>query len=229
MANAFGGYDQQLMEEFRFQQGISCASTPKAQPTIVHVTDTTPHVVWTNELQYVVLELMVDGSLLIITRYNDVIKVPQHEYSMSNFDFRDYLLDDQTYHINICQPRPKSQRVQGSTVGLRFDDEQPPRDIIEEYHQKAYKLMYAKPPKQIIRKVPMDLQLHTSKPHRFTFWNFEQPTKEFYDCWYHSSNKWTPSYPDIFYCMFDKCNIHVINQDGTFPQGPVVIRPPIPH
>ena len=231
MASFYGGQDpyESIRGQFGFNQGINQTSSPKKKLLKVHVTDTTPHIVWTNELQYVILELMIDGTLLIITRFNDIIKVPESEYSIPTFDFRDYLVDERCFHLSSCDIKPKSQMVKGSTVGFHHPDECNPKDILEEYNLKAYNLMYGRPPKQIVRQVPQDLHLHTSKPHQFEFWNFDQPTKEFFDCWYHSTNKWSPNYQKTFYCIFDKCDIHLINQDGTFPPGPVLVRLPIPH
>jgi hypothetical protein len=191
----------------------------------VHVTDTTPHLVWTNDLQFVILELMPDGTLVIFTRRNDIIKVTPEQYSERDFDFLNYLVDE--FASQMTYPHSASRKPDeiGPNTGFTHPDAFNPLDIVEEFTYSIHKISYGCPPKQIVR-LPFALP---SNDQIYTFWNFEIPNKEFYDCWYHSSNKWEPNYAPMFFSLFKQCDIHLSQSDSAFPMGPVPIRLPIPH
>ena len=194
----------------------------------VHVTDTTPHLVWTNQMQFVLLELLPDGNLIIFTRNNDVIKVTPEQYSVPNFDFYNFLVDEYTTMVETPKTVPNTDLNPRSEMGLNHPDQFNPMDIIEEFTFTAHKLAYAKPPKQIIRTVA-PVPIPEQNADKLIFWNFELPNKEFYDCWYHTSNRWLPNYPTMYYSLYKQCDIHLAEHDGAFPTGPVPIRLPTPH
>ena len=196
----------------------------------VHVTDTTPHIVWTDQYKFVILELMTDGSLLLFTTNEDVIKVPAHHYQRPEFDFRDHLLDKS--HVRLDPSMYKhDMRVAPTdyvhTPSARYH--QTAGDVLEEFDNAYLRTTHPRPPAQILKRRPRDKRSDL-REKSFMFWNFSLPNIEFYDCWYHSSNVWTVNKPDKFYSVCPDIHIQPHeDEDDTFPNNYIMITCPAPH
>jgi len=193
----------------------------------VYVTDNTPHIVWTEDYKFVILELMTDGTLLLFTTNEDVIKVLPSEYKKSDFDFRDHLFDG---HLVRLDPKLVTNRcpLNYDLAGLPGVRKQPtPLDVIEEFDMSYYRLTHPKPPVKVIKRAPAEAK--TFYEQDFIFWNFDMPNMDFYDCWYHSTNYWLTNKPEKYYSVCSDINLKSHPGDDTFPSDFIFVTCPAPH
>ena len=200
-------------------------------PKPIGITDRNPHIVWTDTHQYVILQVQTDDNLYIFTNDNSVTKIRPVVYSRPDFDFRDFISEE---HLVTTFAKPdKYSRC------LTVDDQDPElgaatqygkqyRSLIGEFYDKTYLAVNAKDIKTIHRRSLKD-DSATNPTRRFTFRNFDEPNKEFYDCWYHPSNQWKVVPMEMFISYKTTCDIVVINDDHAFPPIGVMIRPPLAH
>ena len=196
---------------------------------IVSVTDNTPHIVWTDRYKFVILELMSDGTLLLFTTNEAVIKVLPSEYQKPDFDFRDYLFDEHLVRLDprITHPKicPRDYDL-GGLPGMKRH--QVPLDVIEEFDMSIYRLTHPKPPVKLIKRAPDD-DRRTTFEQDFIFYNFEMPNMDFYDCWYHSSNTWMVNKAEKFYSVCPDIHLKSHPEDDTFPSDFITVTCPAPH
>ena len=192
----------------------------------VFVTDTTPHIVWTDRYHFVILELMTDGNLLLFTSNNDVIKVPPRLYENVDFDFREFLVDDSTFFLD---DDPVLLTIHHNLHGLpSLKGKRTPLDIINEFEKAQHRLLNPQRPLPIIKRT-RPCNLPSEHAHDFIFWNFDIPHVDYYNAWYHSSNIWSLNKPTTYFSVDTHATIESHITDPTFPETPIAVAPPIPH
>ena len=197
----------------------------------VAITDFLPHLVWTDTHQFVILQIQTDGSLYIFTNDNSVTKIPSHVHSDPDFDFRECISEE--HGVSTFAKPNKFARC------LTIDEQDPAfaaalnygkqsRSVTGELYDSTYLALTNKPIKTIHRRSLKD-DSETNPERHFTFRNFDEPNKEFYDCWYHPSNQWKTAAIEMFMCYKTTADIIVVNDDTAFPPSGVMIRPPLAH
>ena len=220
--------------QYRFDSSVHHASrcfVYDDPPQPIAITDLNPHLVWCDTHQYVILQIQTDGSLYIFTNDNSVTKIPSSVYTRSDFDFRDFLSEE--HSVSTFAKPDKYSRC------LTVDESDPEfgaatqygkqyRSLIGEFRDKTNLAQNSKDLETIHRRSLKD-DSETNPIRRFTFRNFDEPNKEFLDCWYHPSNQWKLERMETFMCYKTSCNVIIVNIEPTFPPTGVMIRPPLPH
>ena len=200
-------------------------------PTPIGITDRTPHIVWTDTHQYVILQIQTDGSLYIFTNENTVTKIPSRVHSRDDFDFRECISEE--HDVRTFAKPDKFSRC------LTIDENDPElgaslkygkqcRSLIGEFHDKTYLALTNQPVKTVHRRALKD-DSETNPARSFSFRNFDFPNKEFLDCWYHPTNQWKSETTEMFMCFKTVCDIVIHKNDIVRPESGVMIRPPLPH
>ena len=196
----------------------------------IDITDDFPHITWTDTHQFVILQIQSDKSLYIFTNDNTVTKIPFHVHSRKDFDFRECLFEE--HGVTTFAKPDKFARC------LTIDETDPQfgahtkfpkqhRSIIGEFYDKQFLALDSQPTTVHRRSLTDDSESNPAR--QFTFRNFDEPNKDFYDCWYHPSNDWKPAPVQIFMCLKTTKDILVHNHDTSFPSIGVMVRPPLPH
>jgi hypothetical protein len=197
---------------------------------LISVTDETPHIVWTDSHQFVILHAQSDGSVYIFTNDNTVTKVPSSVHSKEDFDFRDCLYEE--HSVSTFDRPDKFARC------LQIDESDPElgaatkyiktrRSLVGEFYDRVCSASSVQPETIHRRSLSDDSETHPTRS--FSFRNFDVPTTDFYDCWYHPSNTWNPLPIEMFMCYNTSKDVLIHNHDSSLPEIGVMVRPPLAH
>ena len=219
--------------QYRYPNAILHAGRNFLNDDIAHtidVVDCVPHITWTDTHQFVILQYQTDKSIYIFTNDNSVTKIPFELHSRKDFDFRECLSEEHGV-ISFANPDKFARCLtidpNDTDIGAATQFPKTHRSIIGEFYDKTYSALSDKP-KTIHRRALTD-DTESNPSRRFTFRNFGEPSVDFYNCWYHPSNKWKPAAIEMFMCYKTNKDIVVHKHDEAFPSTGVMIRPPLAH